>query len=187
MIPRILVIPGLPGLSPDGKLAGAAAIELALLGADVTRISPEDHPLPLIGADPAADAMFPAAARRLSDLVAGHDAVLIAMPEINASLPALLKNMLDWTARAPAHRDVSVWADKPVAVVVASDDPARGDGAAAHLSAILVHLGASMIGEAAVFGVSDEAGEAVGLDEAKAARLKALCRSLERAANLQRD
>ena len=187
MIPRILVIPGLPGSSPAAALVSAAAVELAVLGADVTRISPEDHPLPLLGADPATDATLPSAARRLADLVAAHDAVLVAMPEINASLPALLKNMLDWTARAPAHRGVSIWADKPVALVVASDEPGRGEGAAAHLAAILAHLGASVIGDAAVLGVGDDTGEADGLDEADAARLKALCRSLERAANLQPD
>lgn len=187
MIPRILVIPCLPGHSPDGRLAGAAAVELALLGVDVTRISTEDYPLPLIGADPAADAALPAPARRLADLVAGHDAVLIAMPEVNASLPALLKNMLDWTAHAPARQGESIWAGKPVALAVTSADPARGVAAGAHLRAILAHLGAAVIGEAAVFGTGEESGEAVGLDEADAVRLKTLCRSLERAANLQPD
>lgn len=182
MTPRILVFPGLPGRSPDGVVAGEAAVALALLGADVTRISPEDHPLPMIGSDPAADTDIPPAARRLADLVAAHDAVLIAMPEVNASLPALLKTMLDWTARAPARSGASVWAGKPVAIAVVSDDADRGSGAAAHLGVILAHLGASVIGEAAVLSVGGE-GETGGiLDEADAARLNALCRNLERAA-----
>lgn len=187
MIPRILVIPALPGLSPDGTLASAAAVELALLGADVTRISPEDYPLPLIDADPETDAAVPEAARRLAAMVAAHDAVLVAMPEINASLPAPLKNLLDWTARASAHRDGSAWAGKPVAVVVASEDPVRGQGAAAHLRSILACLGASAVGDAAVMGLGDHAGEMAGPDEADAARLKALCRDLGRAATLQPD
>ncbi|EBW2250108.1 FMN reductase, partial [Salmonella enterica subsp. enterica serovar Enteritidis] len=47
MIPRILVFAGsIRSGAYSGKVADAAAKELALQGADVTRISLEDYPLP---------------------------------------------------------------------------------------------------------------------------------------------
>ncbi|ALO99150.1 NADPH-dependent FMN reductase [Streptomyces hygroscopicus subsp. limoneus] len=50
------------------------------------------------------------------------DAVLIASPEYNASVPGALKNALDWLSR-PAGDDGPALALKPVAVVGASPGP----------------------------------------------------------------
>ena len=51
--PHILVLTasGIPG-GPESVLAGAAARELAVTGADVTQVSLYDYPLPMIGGDP---------------------------------------------------------------------------------------------------------------------------------------
>ena len=51
-VPKILVIPGsLRTGSHNGRLAAIATKELALLDAEVTRISLEDYALPLFDAD----------------------------------------------------------------------------------------------------------------------------------------
>ncbi|KMS88031.1 MULTISPECIES: NADPH-dependent FMN reductase [Streptomyces] len=50
------------------------------------------------------------------------DAVLIASPEYNASVPGALKNALDWLSR-PAGEDGPALALKPVAVIGASPGP----------------------------------------------------------------
>ena len=59
----------------------------------------------------------PAAVASLRDAVASADAVLIATPEYNHSIPGALKNALDWASRPFA---TNVFRGKPVAVIGAS-------------------------------------------------------------------
>jgi chromate reductase, NAD(P)H dehydrogenase (quinone) len=59
----------------------------------------------------------PDGARRLREAIASADAVLIATPEYNSSIPGQLKNAIDWASRP--LRDNALWG-KPVAVVGAS-------------------------------------------------------------------
>lgn len=74
--------------------------------------------------------------------IADADAVLIATPEYNGSLPGQLKNALDWASRPLA---TNVLRDKPVAVIGAS--PSRGGAAQANADArrILARTGAQPI------------------------------------------
>lgn len=53
----------------------------------------------------------------LRDAIAQADAVLIATPEYNHSIPGVLKNALDWVSR-PVRENVLI--DKPVAVIGSS-------------------------------------------------------------------
>jgi NAD(P)H-dependent FMN reductase len=59
----------------------------------------------------------PAAAAKLREAVAAADAVLVVTPEYNGTIPAVLKNAIDWLSR-PYGR--SVLARKPLAVIGAS-------------------------------------------------------------------
>ena len=59
----------------------------------------------------------PAAAERLRRTIAAADAVLIATPEYNGSMPGGLKNVVDWASRP---FPVNAWRDTPVAVIGAS-------------------------------------------------------------------
>jgi chromate reductase, NAD(P)H dehydrogenase (quinone) len=59
----------------------------------------------------------PDGARRLRDAIESADAILIATPEYNSSIPGQLKNAIDWASRP--LRDNALWG-KPVAVVGAS-------------------------------------------------------------------
>jgi chromate reductase, NAD(P)H dehydrogenase (quinone) len=59
----------------------------------------------------------PAGARRLRDAIEAADAILIATPEYNSSLPGQLKSAIDWASRP--LRENALWG-KPVAVVGAS-------------------------------------------------------------------
>src|ERR1700730_5714117 len=98
--PRILVIPGsLRSGSHNARLAALAAKELALLDADVTRISLEDYELPLFDADLAGGAALPAAAVKLKQALTAHRGIFVTSPEYSASVTPLLKNAIDWVAR----------------------------------------------------------------------------------------
>ena len=64
---------------------------------------------------------LPPAVRQLKDQVADADAIVIATPNYNRSMPGVLKNALDWASR-PAMASPLV--DKPVLMMGAS--PGRG-------------------------------------------------------------
>lgn len=64
----------------------------------------------------------PVGVRRLRDAVAEADALLIATPEYNQSLPGVLKNTIDWLSRAAAG-GIEVLERMPVAIVGATTGP----------------------------------------------------------------
>jgi chromate reductase len=78
----------------------------------------------------------------LKGAIAGADALLIATPEYNGSVTAVLKNAIDWASRWPPDSRLK---DKPVAVMGAS--PSRGGTrrAQSHLREILNKAGADVI------------------------------------------
>jgi chromate reductase len=85
---------------------------------------------------------------RLRDAVARADAILIATPEYNASLPGQLKNAIDWASRP---RGAAAIANKPVAVLGTSTGSFGGVWAQAELRKVLRTAGARVVdGELAV-------------------------------------
>jgi chromate reductase len=81
----------------------------------------------------------PAAVAALRDAVASADAVLIATPEYNASVPGALKNALDWASRPLA---TNAFRNKPVAVIGSSAGMFGGVWAQAELRKVLATMGA---------------------------------------------
>jgi len=75
----------------------------------------------------------------LRELVRGVDAVFIATPEYNSSVPGALKNALDWASRPLA---TNVFRNKPVAVISSSAGAFGGVWAAAELRKVLGAMGA---------------------------------------------
>jgi chromate reductase, NAD(P)H dehydrogenase (quinone) len=99
-IPKILVFAGsIRTDSYNARLAALAAKELATAGAEVTRISLSDYPMPLYDGDLESRSGPPEPAIRLKRMMAQHQGVFIASPEYNASITPLLKNSLDWISR----------------------------------------------------------------------------------------
>ncbi len=76
----------------------------------------------------------PAAVVELLDLVRKTDALLFATPEYNYSVPATLKNTIDWASR-PAFN--SVLKGRPAAIISASMSAFGGLRAQMHLKQIL--------------------------------------------------
>ena len=80
----------------------------------------------------------------LRDAIARADAVLIATPEYNSSVPGQLKNAIDWASRP---RGAAVLFGKPVAVIGASTGSFGGVWAQAELKMILRKQGVHVIHE----------------------------------------
>src|SRR5690349_24702152 len=81
----------------------------------------------------------PLAVASLRQAVADADAVLIATPEYNSSVPGALKNALDWASRPLA---TNVFRNKPVAVIGSSAGMFGAVWAQAELRKVLAAMGA---------------------------------------------
>ena len=79
---------------------------------------------------------------KLRDTLAGADALLIATPEYNHSIPGQLKNAIDWASRPKA---ASVLRGKPTAVVGASTGAFGAVWAQAELRKVLGSAGARVV------------------------------------------
>jgi chromate reductase len=115
---------------------------LARLGAD--RFEAKFIPisdLPLYNQD--LEAAMPASVMRFKSDVAGTDALLFVTPEHSRSIPALLKNTIDWGARPYGK---SSWPDKPAAVIGTSGGAISTAVAQQHLRAVLGDLGLHVAG-----------------------------------------
>ncbi len=129
MLPKILVFAGsIRTGSHNARLAALATKELLLAGADVTRISLADYPMPLYDGDLEAQSGPPGNAHRLKQMMAAHQGVFIASPEYNASITPLLKNALDWVSRARDRGEapLAVYKNRVFAIGAASDSPYGG-------------------------------------------------------------
>ena len=131
MSAKILVIPGsLRTGSLNAKLAATIAAELAQAGAEVTRISLGDFPLPIYDGDLQAKSGVPKPAINLKRMMSSHHGVLIVTPEHNASIPSLLKNAIDWVSRIqdPHEARGEVFRDRAFAIASASGGRLGGAG-----------------------------------------------------------
>jgi chromate reductase, NAD(P)H dehydrogenase (quinone) len=181
--PKILVIPGsLRTGSHNARLAALAAKELALAGAEVTRISLLDYPLPLFDAETYAEGL-PQNAVLLQRMMQAHRGVFITSPEYNASVTPLLKNTIDWVSRARARSEPNYTAfrNRIFAIGAASTSATGGVRALMALRQILeLGCGALVIPkQISVAGAANAFDDMDNLkDEGLAAALKALVRRL---------
>jgi chromate reductase len=87
------------------------------------------------------------------------DAVFIATPEYNSSVPGALKNALDWASRPLA---TNVFRNKPVAVIGSSAGAFGAVWAAAELRKVLAAMGARVTEAELAVGHADEKFDADG-------------------------
>jgi chromate reductase, NAD(P)H dehydrogenase (quinone) len=145
---KILVIPGsLRTGSLNAKLAATIALELATAGAEVTRISLSDFPLPIYDGDLQAKSGVPKNAVNLKRMMGSHHGVLIVTPEYNSSVPALVKNTVDWVSRVqdPQETRGQVFRDRAFAIAAASGGRLGGTRALAALRLILTACHATVV------------------------------------------
>ena len=99
-VPRILAFAGsLRADSFNKRLLKIAVRGAEEAGANVTCIDLRDYPLPIFDQDLEARDGMPANGRKIKDLMIAHDGLLLACPEYNSSITAVLKNTIDWASR----------------------------------------------------------------------------------------
>src|SRR5262245_63467078 len=140
---KILVIPGsLRTGSLNAKLAAAIAHELVVAGVEVTRISLSDFPLPIYDGDLQAKSGIPKNALNLKRMLGAHHGVLIVTPEYNSSVPALVKNTIDWISRVHDAHETRGQVFRERVFAIASAAGGRRGGARA-LAAVRATLSAA--------------------------------------------
>lgn len=166
----------------NGQLASEAARTLAGMGADVTRISLKDYPLPLMDEDLQAAEGIPDNALKLGRMIAAQDGLFIACPEYNSSITPLLKNTIDWVSRISTldNRPSKPWRGKVVALGSASNGQFAGIRGLVHVRSVLQNVGTQVVSEqCSVSGAAQAFGDDGRLlGERTAAMLEAACRSL---------
>lgn len=88
------------------------------------------------------DRDFPPAASALKEAIAAADAVLFVTPEYNRSIPAALKNALEWASRP---RGENAFNRKPCGIIGASTGKIGTAIAQSHLRSILAYCNSPLL------------------------------------------
>ena len=113
---------------------------------------------------------------RLRKLFDEADGFVLSSPEYNGSIPAGLKNTLDWISRLEG----SIFQNKPVLLMATSNGKRGGKSVLDHLSRVLPFWGAKLIGPFSLPQFSENFNDS-GLNEPFETELKELIAEFEQA------
>jgi chromate reductase len=133
------IVGSISSTSLNRRLAKALA-SVAPSGVELVEIPIKDLPF----YSPDHDADFPQVARDFKQAIADVDGVVIVTPEYSRSIPGVLKNALDWSARPYGQGSFN---GKPTAIIGTSGGPISTAAAQQHLRAILGHFNAPTLGQ----------------------------------------
>ncbi|WP_328398142.1 NAD(P)H-dependent oxidoreductase [Nocardia sp. NBC_00416] len=141
---RIVVLVGsLRGASISRQIA-EAAVSTAPDGAEVA-IYEGIGEIPFYNEDIDTAGSVPAAAQALRDAVAASDGLLLVTPEYNGSVPAVLKNAIDWLSRPYGAGAIG---GKPVAALSGSISPNAAKWAHGDIVKVVGVAGGKVVEEA---------------------------------------
>ncbi len=138
------------------KIANAAGVETKF-------VDLRDYSLPIYEGDYEENNPYPEKAQKLKQLFQDSHGFLIASPEYNSSISALLKNTIDWLSRSSdGGTDLSAFSGKVVALVSASPGQLGGLRGLNHIRSIMSNIGCfvlpSQLAVAQGFSIFDEQG-----------------------------
>jgi NAD(P)H-dependent FMN reductase len=147
--PKVLAFAGsLRKDSYNKKLALVAAKAAEDAGAAVTYIDLADYPMPIFNEDDEAEKGMPETARAFKQLLIEHDGFVIACPEYNGSVTAVLKNAIDWASRREGDEDALLaFSGKTVSLMTASPGGLGGLRGLVHARVIMSNLGCLVLPE----------------------------------------
>lgn len=164
------------------KLAHIAAEAARTAGAEVSFVDLRDLALPLYDGDLEDSQGLPEGAKQFKKLLREHDGFIIASPEYNSSVTAVLKNAIDWASRTETDDEPSLVAFRGKVALLMSASPGALGGlrGLVHLRAILGNIGVIVLPDQLAVGAAYDAfDEAGGLkDPKKAAQVAGLVKGL---------
>ncbi len=147
--PRILIFAGSTRTeSYNKKLVKIAGLGAEKAGAQVTFLDLKTLPMPLFDEDLEQAEGLPANARQFKDLLLSHQGLLIASPEYNSSISAVLKNAIDWASRpAEGEAPLACFKGKVCALMSASPGALGGLRGLTPVRTILENIGVLVLPE----------------------------------------
>lgn len=145
--PKVLAFAGsLREHSYTKRVVKTAMHGAAGAGAEVDFIDLRDFPMPIYNADLQETEGFDENALKFQRLLSDYKGFLICSPEYNGSLPAALKNSLDWASRANDEFKMGeVFRGKAAAIMTASPGGFGGIRCLNHLRTILSVLSLNVL------------------------------------------
>lgn len=148
--------------SLNKKLVAEAANSASQMGGNVISIDLRDFPIPYYDEDLETKEGMPEKAKEFRKLLIQNDIILIASPEYNGSVSAVLKNAIDWASRGESGGS-SREAFKGKKFIIMSASPSSGGGSKGlqHLKSIIENIGGIVAAEVKVpdsFNAFDEKG-----------------------------
>jgi chromate reductase, NAD(P)H dehydrogenase (quinone) len=138
---KILAFSGsLSSASINHQLVASVAASISNYELNVIRLS--DFPMPLYSSDIETKKGVPESTQSLRKLFDAADGFIISTPEYNGSIPAGLKNALDWISRTEGK----IFQGKPVLLMATSPGGRGGASVLEHLSMVMPYWGAKVIG-----------------------------------------
>lgn len=126
--------------SINHQLVKCASSLIENANVEVIRLS--DFEVPLYSKEREAQSGIPELIQQLREKFDSVDGFILSTPEYNSSVPAGLKNTLDWISRMEGK----IFQDKPVLLMSATPGGRGGQSVLGHLSAIIPFWGAKLIG-----------------------------------------
>lgn len=168
-IPKILAFAGsLRADSYNKKMIKIAADGAKAAGADVQVIDLRDYQLPIFDEDLERQS-FPANAIKLKELFKAANGLLIACPEYNSSITAVLKNTIDWVSRpVPNEAPLAGFTGKAGVIMAASPGQLGGLRGLVTVRSILGNIKVTMLPDQIAIPKAHEAFDPAGhLKDAK--------------------
>jgi NAD(P)H-dependent FMN reductase len=181
--PKIVAFAGsLRAGSFNKKLIALAADAARAGGAEVTVVDLRDLALPLFDQDLEDASGLPEGAKKFKALLRASDGFLIASPEYNSSITAVLKNAIDWASRAETDDEppLAAYKGKAAALMATSPGALGGLRGLVTLRSILGNIGVLVLPDQVAIPTAHEAFDDAGKlkDERKAKQVTKLAGAL---------
>ena len=163
--------------SLNHRLVAIAAQGAKASGASVKLIQLKDYPMPLYDGDWEDRHGIPDSARALKALMLSHHGLLVACPEYNSSITAVLKNCIDWLSRRVEDEiPLQCFKGKVVSLMSASPGALGGLRGLVHVRSILGNLGCIVLPEQVAVPSANKAFDSEGRlsDQLLQSRVEAL-------------
>ncbi|MFZ9029299.1 MAG: NADPH-dependent FMN reductase [Crocinitomicaceae bacterium] len=138
---KILAFAGSNSLTSINHILVKEAADL-ITDAEVQLISLRDFEAPVYGIDLEVNEGFPNSMVELYGLFTEVDGFIVGVPEHNGSMPAVMKNTLDWISRQGGK----IFQNKPVVFLGTSPGGRGAASAMKHVLEIMPHRGANIVG-----------------------------------------
>ncbi len=146
-MPKIIAFAGSTRSASYNKmLIRSAADDVKKAGGEVTLIDLRDFPMPLYDGDIEESDGPPPSSTKLYELMKEHQGMLLASPEYNSSITAVLKNTIDWVSRPRSGEPpLAAFSGKVAALLSASPGALGGLRGLVHIRSILGNIGVTVL------------------------------------------